>query len=116
MRSLIIAALLMPPTASAPLNPADNHVLAGETTQQTIFLNQTAPNQNTVPDMNMFIALVPDREPVTTSKAGINTTRIKTQSNQPEKIKKVRLAKGKKNYQRINLLAILMMYKDSKKR
>lgn len=108
MRSLIIAALLMPPTASAPLDPADNHVLANETTHQTIFLKQTAPHENTAPNLDMFLALAPEMKPVTTSK--INT---RPQSKQT---KKNSLVKGKKNAKRMNLLTVLMMYKGGKKR
>jgi hypothetical protein len=111
MRLLIIAALLMPPTASAPLDPADKHLLTNETSQQAIFLKPTAPNQNAAPDLSMFIALAPEMKPITSSEVS-----IKTQNKQTRKLKNVRVAKGKKNSQRMNLLTVLMIYKGSKKR
>jgi len=101
MRSLIIAALLVPPMASAPFEPTNTQLLTNATTQQAIFLNKTALAKNLAPDMRQFIAQTSGTEPAAQTKI-------------PSRTKKAARAQCKNNSQRMDIVTFLLMLKKGK--
>lgn len=109
MRTLIIAALLMSPIVSAPLNAADNTLQNKATPQPEFFLSKAVPAENSAAEMNTVLT----RSPETRSSDTKAATQSKTK--QADKTKKTRVSKAKKVNKGMNFLSVLLLLKDAKK-
>ena len=113
MRLLIILALFMLPMTVAQLYSTDSYALTSKTAQQEILFDKTAlPNRHgsnirAYADKGLYL----NKSSVTQ----VENEQAKNSIDPPLKSNNVRLMKGKRNSQGMQLLSFLLLLKDKSK-
>jgi len=113
MRLLIVLALFMLPMSVAQFYSPDSYALTSESVLQetlfdkTVLSKRSTSNKSAYEDKKLYSPKSPASR--------VKNKQAKTSINQPSKTKKVRLMKGKKTTQGVNLLSFLLLLKGKSK-